>query len=154
MSLTLHVGVAETTINPRPGMQIDGNIGAYRPAEFALGDLHARAIVFQQADRRFLLLALELLAITSEWTDAIRDFAAREFGFDRDAVAVHVVQCHSAPSMGQIMLSDRFEAAAKCPWIRGSDPGYGPLALARIEPMIRDAMADLRPVRLLVGTAL
>ena len=154
MSPTLHVGVAETTINPRPGMQIDGNIGAHRPVEFALGDLHARAIVFEQGDRRFLLLSLELLAITSEWTAAIRDFAARKFGFERDAVAVHVVQCHSAPSMGQIMLSDRFVAAAKYPWIRGSDPDYGPLAMARIEPMIGDAVANLRPVRLLVGTAL
>ncbi len=154
MSLTLRVGVAETTINPLPGMQIDGNIGVHRPVEFALGDLHARAIVFGQADRRFLLLSMELLAITGEWTDAIRDFAAGEFGFDRDAVAVHVVQCHSAPSMGQIMLSDRLEAAAKYPWIRGSDPDYGPLAMSRIEPMIREAMANLRPVRLLAGTAL
>ncbi len=154
MSLTLHVGVAETTINPRPGMQIDGNIGAHRPAELALSDLHARAIAFEQAGRRFLLLSLELLAVTDEWTDAIRDFAAMELGFDRDAVAVHAVQCHSAPSMGQIMLSDRLEATAKYPWIRGSDPDYGPLAMARIEPMIRAAVADMRPVRMLVGTAL
>jgi hypothetical protein len=32
MSNELQVGAAETTINPRLGMQIDGNIGAYRPA--------------------------------------------------------------------------------------------------------------------------
>jgi len=154
MNLTLRVGVAETTINPQLGMQIDGNIGVYRPAQFIINDLFARAIVFQQADRRFLLLSMDLLAVTSQWCEAIRDFAAEEFGFDRDAVAVHAVQNHSAPSMGQIMLSDRLEAARKYPWIRGSDPAYGPLAMEKIKPMIRAAMANLQPARLVFGSAL
>lgn len=152
--MTLHVGVAETTINPRPGMQIDGNIGVHRPAQFILGDLYARAIVFEQAEKRFLLVSLDLLAVTTEWSDAIRDFAANELGFDREAVAVHAVQNHSSPSMGQIMLSDRLEATTKYPWIRGSDPDYGPLAMAQIKPMMRQAAANLKPVRLTFGTAL
>jgi neutral ceramidase len=154
MTLTLHVGVAETTINPLLGMQIDGNIGAYRPAQFIVKDLYARAIVFQQAEKRFLLLCLDLLAITTEWSEAIRDFAAGELGFDRDAVAVHVVQNHSSPSMGQIMLSDRFPATKKHPWIRGSDPDYGPLAMEKIKPMIREAAGNVQPVRLVFGSAL
>ena len=62
MNLTLRVGVAETTINPQLGMQIDGNIGAYRPAQVIINDLYARAIVFQQAEKRFLLLSMDLLA--------------------------------------------------------------------------------------------
>ncbi|MEI6387329.1 MAG: hypothetical protein WCQ50_11880 [Spirochaetota bacterium] len=154
MDRVLSVGVAETTINPRFGMQIDGNIGVRRPAQFIKSDLHARAIVFQQGEKRFLLLTLDLLAVTKEWTDAIRDFAAVELGFERDAVAVHVAQNHSSPSLGHIMLSDRLEAARKYPWIRGSDPDYGPLALEGIKPMIRAAAADPRPVRLLFGSAI
>ncbi|MGC9318002.1 MAG: hypothetical protein ACP5KN_08205, partial [Armatimonadota bacterium] len=154
MTATLQVGVAETTINPRSGMQIDGNIGVHRPARFVLSDLHARAIAFQQGERRFLLLSLDLLAITQQWSDAIRDFAAEELGFERDAVAVHVVQNHSSPSMGQIMLSDRLRAARKHPWIRGSDPEYGPLAMQRIRPMLRRAVESLRPVRVAFGSAL
>jgi len=150
----LQIGVAETTINPRLGMQIDGNIGAYRPAECILNDLYGRALVFQQGETRFLLLVLDLLAVTREWTDAIRDFAAAELGFERDAVAVHVVQNHSSPSLGHIMLTDRFEAAKKHPWIRGSDPAYGPMTLEKLKPMIRAAVADLQPVSLLCGTAL
>ena len=154
MTPTLEIGVAETTINPRLGMQIDGNIGAYRPAQTILSDLYARAIVFRQNDKRFLLLSMDLLAVTSEWTAAIRDFAAAELGFDRDAVAVHVVQNHASPSLGQIMLSDRFEATKKYPWIRGSDPNYGPLVMERLKPMIREAVAGLQPVRLLFGSAI
>ena len=154
MDKKLQVGVAETTINPRLGMQIDGNIGAHRPAQVIINDLHARAIAFEQGDGRFLLLSLELLAITEEWSSAIRDFAAEELGFDREAVAVHVVQNHSSPSMGQIMLSDRLEAAHKYPWIRGSDPAYAALAMERIKPMLCEAVASLQPARLLVGTAL
>ena len=52
MDLTLQVGVAETTINPLLGMQIDGDIGVYRPAQVILNDLYARAIVFQKGDVR------------------------------------------------------------------------------------------------------
>lgn len=152
MEPTFQVGVAETTINPRLGMQIDGNIGAYRPAQCILNDLHARAIVFERGGDRFLLLSMDLLAITTEWCDAIRDFAAGELGFDRDAVAVHVVQNHSSPSMGQIMLTDRFEATKKHPWIRGSDPDYGPLAMEKIKPMIREAVGNVQPVRLVFGS--
>ncbi|MEA3401802.1 MAG: hypothetical protein U9R79_11230, partial [Armatimonadota bacterium] len=154
MNATLQVGVAETTINPRLGMQIDGNIGVHRPARLVISDLYARAMAFQEGERRFLLLSLDLLAITRQWSDAIRDFAAEKLGFERDAVAVHVVQNHSSPSMGQIMLSDRLEAARKYPWIRGSDPEYGPLAMARIKPMLRQAVANLQPVRLMFGSAL
>ncbi len=154
MSEALHVGVAEATINPRMGMQIDGNIGVHRPARFVLNDIHARAIAFGQGDERFLLLSMELLAITQEWTDAIRAFAADELGFAPEQVAVHVVQCHSAPSLGQIMLSDRLAPTREHPWIRGSDPGYGPLALARIKPMLREAVANMQPVQLRFGTAL
>jgi len=154
MSEALHVGVAETTINPRMGMQIDGNIAVRRPARMVLSDLHARALALQQGDERFLLLSLELLAVTREWTEAIRAFAAQELGFAPDKVAVHVVQDHSAPSMGQIMLSDRLEPAREHPWIRGSDPDYGPLAMARIEPMLREAVANMQPVHLRFGTAL
>lgn len=154
MDLTLHVGVAEMTINPFLGMQIDGNIGAYRPAQVVLNDLHARAVVFQKGEKRFLLLSMELLAVTEEWTEAIRDFAADELGFERDAVAVHVVQNHSAPSMGHIMLSDRHEAARKYPWIRGSDPGYAPLVMELIKPMIRRAAESVEPVRMIFGSAL
>ena len=154
MDSTLQVGVAETTINPHLGMQIDGNIGACRPAQVVINDLHARAIVFQKGDTRFLLLSMELLAITTEWCDAIREFAAAELGFDRDAVAVHVVQNHSSPSMGQIMLSDRFEAAKKYPWIRGSDPAYAPLVMERIKPMMRRAAESVQPVRIIFGSSL
>jgi len=154
MDLTLQVGVAETTINPRLGMQIDGNIGAHRPAQFVINDLHARAIVLQRGGTRFLLLSMELLAVTREWTEAIRDFAADQLGFERDAVAVHVVQNHSSPSMGQIMLTDRLPAARAYPWIRGSDPDYGPLVMEKIKPMIRRAVESVRPVRLVFSSAL
>lgn len=154
MNEALLAGVAETTINPRRGMQIDGNIGVRRPARFVLSDLHARALALRQGEERFLLLSLELLAVTHEWTEAIRAFAAAELGFAPEQVAVHAVQCHSAPSLGQIMLTDRLAPAREHPWMRGSDPDYGPLALARIKPMLRAAVESMQPVHLHFGTAL
>jgi len=68
----VQVGAAETTINLRLGMQIDRNIGAYRPAQVILNYLCTRAIVFEKDAIRFLLLSLELLAIRKEWGDAVR----------------------------------------------------------------------------------
>ena len=138
--------------NPRLGIRLTAT-WRYRPAQFIIKRLYARRSYFSR-QKENSASPMELLAITKEWCDAIRDFAARELGFERDAVAIHAVQNHSSPSMGRIMLSDRLEAAKKYPWIRGSDPDYGPLAMEKIKPMIRAAMDNLQPVRLIFGSTL
>lgn len=150
----LRAGAGEADITPFLGCQIDGNIGVPRPAEVVITPLHARAMVLEQDGKKFCFLSMDLLAITNVESDNVRRMAMEKFGFTRDAVAVHVTQCHSAPSMGQIMLSDRLPATKKYPWLRGSHPDYGPFALTRIEQAIRDALAAIKPVRVAWGAAI
>jgi neutral ceramidase len=142
----LLAGAAEADITPFPGCQIDGNIGVPRPMETVTTPIHARALVLEQSGKRFCLLSMDLLAITTAEADNVRRMAADKFGFARDAVAVHVTQNHSAPSMGQIMLTDRLPATKKYPWLRGSHPDYAPLVLGRVEQAIAAAIAAVEPV--------
>jgi hypothetical protein len=144
--VVLRAGVAEADITPFPGCQIDGNIGAPRPMEAVGTPLFARALVLEEGGRRFCLLSLDVLTTTTAEADRIRRTLAEKFGFDREAIAVHTTQNHSAPSIGQIMLSDRLPAARTYPWLRGSHPDYAPLALAKIEEAVAAAVAGLEPV--------
>jgi neutral ceramidase len=142
----LRAGAAEADITPFRGCQIDGHIGVPRPMEAVGTPLFARALVLEEGGRRFCLLSLDVLTTTTAEADTIRRTLAEKFGFDRDAIAVHTTQNHSAPSIGQIMLSDRLPAARKYPWLRGSHPDYPALALAKIEAAVAAAVAALEPV--------
>ena len=150
----LRAGAGEAEITPFLGCQIDGNIGVPRPAEVITTPLHVRALVLEQSGKRFCLLSMDLLAITDAEADNVRRMAAEKFGFAREAVAVHVTQNHSAPSMGQIMLSDRLPATQKYPWLRGSHPDYAPFALGRIEQAIGAAIAAVEPVNVAWASAI
>jgi len=150
----LKAGAGRADISPRLGMQIDGNIGVHRPAEFLEQPLYANALVLEQDGKRFCFLSMDLLAITHEWSDKVRDMLVEQFGFERAATAVHVTQCHSAPSLGQIMLRDRYEATKKYPWLLGSDPEYGPMTLPRIQEAVRQACENSQPVLMSYGAGL
>lgn len=144
----LRAAAARADITPPLGTQIDGDIGRYRPTEEVRDPLYARLLVLEQNNRRFCFLSMDLLSITHEWAGRIRRMASERFGFQDDAVAVHVSQTHSAPSMGQLMLSDRLPATKKYPWLRGLDnKDYCPFALGRIEQAIQAAIEKLQPVQ-------
>lgn len=150
----LRVGVGRAHITPFLGCQIDGNIGVPRPAEIMMTPLYAGALVLEQEDRRFCFLSLDLLAVTGEAAAQVRRMAAEQFSFSPQAVAIHATQCHSAPSLGQIMLSDRLPATRQYPWLRGSDPAYLPRALVGIQQAIEQAVATLEPVQVAWGFGL
>jgi hypothetical protein len=117
---TLQAGVGQVEINPELGMQLDGNIGQARPCKSIRDSLMAQALVLRQGSTICCVITLDLLAVTREWTDRIREIATTKFGIPGDAVIVHVSQNHSAPSLGHIMMSDRLPATKKWPWLRGS----------------------------------
>lgn len=150
----LLTGVGEADITPFMGCQIDGNIGVPRPTEDVLTPLYARALVLQQDDRTFCFLSLDLLAITKDAASQVRKMAAEQFSLPPHAVAIHVTQCHSAPSMGHIMLTDRLPAVHKYPWLRGSHPDYVPHALRGIQQAIATAMSSLQVVDVAWGCGL
>ena len=148
----LKAGAAHVDITPQMGTQLAGDIGRRRPAELLIDPLYARALVLQSGERKMCIVSLDLLAVTSECADTIRNRAVQEFGFERDAIMVHDTQNHAAPSLGHFMLSDRTGyVPPDVSWLRGGDDAYIPYATERILEAIRRAHAALKPVRM--GTA-
>jgi len=100
----LQAGAAQVDVTPPLGTQIGGDIGRPRPAEVVIEPLYAKALVLKAGGRKVCIVSLDLCAVTTEWTEKIRRAAAERFGFDRDAIMIHPVQNHAAPTIGNHMI--------------------------------------------------
>ena len=148
MTTRFLAGAAETDLTPRLGTQIAGDIGRYRPAEFLLDPLFARALVLESAGRRLCVLSLDLLAVTRPWVTEIRRRAEAEFGLRPEQVMVHSTQTHAAPTVGHCAVSDECTLIPPdLPWLRGGDDAYNEFAVGRIIEALRRACESLEPVR-------
>ena len=105
----LRVGAAMVDITPKAGTHLAGSAGGeHRPAQSVLDPLYAKAVVFESDGRKLCIIALDVIIVTGEYTALIRKAAKERFGFDPDAVMVHAIQTHSAPSCGNLMLDPDF----------------------------------------------
>ena len=105
----MRAGAGRSDITPAPGTHLSGDgMGIHRPARSVFDPLYARALVVESGERRICLLTLDLLCVTLEYTQRIREAAARQFGFKSDAILVHSAQNHSSPSLGNLMLDPDF----------------------------------------------
>jgi hypothetical protein len=143
------VGAAQVDITPEMGVQIAGSIGIKRPAEFVMDPIFAKALVVEAGGRKVCVLSLDLLAITAEYADRIRDEAARVIGAPREAVMVHVTQNHAAPSLGHLMC-DRENPlyVGEWTWMRGGDDRYHEPAVAATLRAVQAADAARSPAML------
>jgi neutral ceramidase len=151
---SLRAGAAMVDITPAMGIQIAGDIGRYRPVEEIREPLYARALVLESGGRKVCVLSMDILWITNLWADEIRNQAAVRFGFDPQAVMVHIVQNHAAPGMGHafVLERDEFNVFPKeYPWLLGGDDRYNPRALEGTLKAIGQALAALQPVQVKVG---
>lgn len=150
----LLAGAGMADITPEKGIQIAGSIGLYRPVEEIRDPIYAHALVLQVNEKKVCILSLDLLAITRKWADEIRQQACARFGFEPDAVMVHVVQNHAAPSLGHSFVweTDEFNLFPKeHPWLLGGDDRYNPVVLAGALKAIEKASVSLQPVQVMVG---
>ena len=148
----LLAGAARVDITPKMGTHLTGAPGLRRPAEILIDPLFAKALVLDDGERRLCILSLDLLAVTEEWGDQIRNGAKERFGLDPDAVLVHTKSNHAAPPLGHTSL--RLETECIPPelsWIKGADDEYNPVAVERTLEAIGLALEELQPVR--VGVA-
>jgi hypothetical protein len=148
----LLAGAAEVDITPKMGTQIAGDIGRRRPAEILIDPIFAKALVLDDGQRKLCVLSLDLCIVTREWGDKIRSGAQERFGLDPDAVMVHPVQNHAAPSLGHCVLNfDSEYFPPEFPWLNGGDDEYHPIAVERVLEAIGLALEAMQPVR--VGLA-
>ena len=149
----LLAGAAEVDITPTMGTQIAGDIGRRRPAEILIDPIFAKALVLGDGHHRLCILSLDVLAITREWADAIRDGAKTHFGLDPEAVMVHAVQNHAAPSIGHFFFNFESEyIPPELSWLEGGDEQYNPFAVERALEAIGRALENMQPVRVGIAT--
>jgi len=148
----LKAGAAQVDITPPMGTQLAGDIGRRRPAETLVDPLFAKALVLDDGHRRLCVLSLDVLAIGRDWADAIRDGAGERFGIPREAVMVHAVQNHAAPSIGHHFFNYEWDCITpELAWLKGGDDAYHPLAVEGALEAIGRAVENMQPVR--VGIA-
>ena len=149
----LIAGSAQVDITPKMGTFLSGVPAKRRPAEILLDPVFAKALVLDDGEQRLCILTLDLLVARKEWDDRIRNGAKERFGLDPDAVMVHTMQNHGAPSMGVVDLNlDPEYIPPGLPWLVTADDEYPPYVVERSLEAIGLAMENMQPVRVGIAT--
>jgi len=138
-------GAAMVDITPWRGVQLGGDIGRRRPAEFVNDPIHARALVLQSGEARICLLSLELIGASGEAVASVQQRAAERFGFVPESVMVHSLQIHSTPGLGFYLSPSPF-IPPDAQWLREGDSEYTEWATDQIMSAIETAVEQLEPV--------
>lgn len=151
-STPILVGAAEVDITPALGTHLSGDACRLRPVEKVLHPLFARAMVAGRADsaaeERICLLSLDLCTVGNECGESIRRQIAERFGFRFNAVMLHLMQNHSAPSLGghELLKSDSPYVSEDIWWVYQADEGYQRFVVPRILEAVEKANAAMAPV--------
>jgi len=148
----LLAGAAQVDITPKMGTHLEGDLGRSRPAEILVDPLFAKALVLDDSERRMCIVTLDLTVAPAKRCDEIRTGARERFGLDPDAVMVHLMQNHAAPSLGHADLSlDPEFIPPGLPWLVNTSDEFTRFAVERSLEAIGRALGNLQPVR--VGIA-
>jgi len=149
----LCAGAARLDITPEMGIQLAGDIGRKRPVEEIRERLYANALAVEYGGERLCVLSVDLLAMSCAWSDRIRQGAAERYGLRPEAIMVHVVQNHAAPSLGHLFLVDDQKTLfpPEYPWLMGGDGRYKEPTVASCIEAIGHAVGNLEPVTLAAG---
>jgi neutral ceramidase len=133
-------GFAEFDITPPLGVDLTGYGGRPGPADHVLSRLHARALAIAiDAAAPVALVSLDLLGISPEMVAAVRARLAGVVPAER--LALNCTHTHAGPTT----------AALGC--MGKPDPAYCELVVRWTVSAVREALRELRPARLLFGTA-
>jgi hypothetical protein len=153
LAAELRAGVADVLITPLPpGVQgapelfrtqeplyLDGYY-ANRPQSAVHDDLHVKALVLDDGEKRIALLSLDLIYLFAQWVDVIKHGA---LGFDPANVIVTCTHTHSAPCTIGIFG----------PPGKAVNLDYVSWVIGRSIQAISQAAANLRPARIAFGRA-
>lgn len=100
--LIWRAGIATARITPAEPMWMAGYASRAKPAAATLRDIWAKVVVLEESQRgkRVVLIALDLLGIDRETSNAIRDTLHDKYGLDRADIAICCTHTHSGPVIG------------------------------------------------------
>ncbi|HFE52320.1 MAG TPA: hypothetical protein ENK07_02690, partial [Bacteroidetes bacterium] len=135
----LNVGYAEGVITPPLGISL-GGYGFYldRPAERVVDDLKVRALALESGEDRALLVSVDLLGFTVDFSDQVRQSAASRWELSREQVLLACTHTHSGPQTQPM------------PGLGEVDTGYLQHVHEAAVVACEAAIRDLRPARAFV----
>jgi len=150
----LLAGAAMVDITPPAGTHLAGSaMGERRPARSILDPLYAKALVLSQGDRRVCIVTLDVTIVDEPYTSQMRLGISERADVPLDAIMVHGIQTHSAPSIGHFMLDPDFplETTPETEYLRGGETAFAEMVTAAVIEAATDAAQRLQPARIGVG---
>lgn len=148
-------GFTEKDITPDIGMESPGNYGKSYHRTFN-DRCKARAVVFDDGNKRVALVGVDLLFITREVVQAARAEINRRSGIAPDAIMIGASHSHSS---GPIGMAEPGEYANASPLVEDlvnnksivSDPGFTQYLIHQIVEAVVQADANRTDAKLAVG---
>lgn len=148
-------GFAEKDITPDIGMESPGNYGKSYHRTFN-DRCKARAVVFDDGNKRVALVGLDLLFVTREVVQAVRAEINRRCGIAPDAIMIGASHSHSS---GPIGMAEPGDYANASPLVEDlvnnksivSDPGFTQYLKHQIVEAVVHADANRVDAKLAVG---
>ena len=108
----LRAGYGERIITPELGAGMTG-YGCFldRNAEMVLDELKVRAVSLRRVGERLVLISCDLLGLTVEFSDAVREEIAAAQEMDRRGVFLSCIHTHSGPASQHLIGMPVPEAA-------------------------------------------
>lgn len=102
---TMKTGFARLCITPPLGTPISG----YYEARFTKGvldDLYATAVAFDDGEKRAVVIAVDIVMLTQEQSDAYRKVIADFCNLTMDSIFINCSHTHTGPMIGKDFASD------------------------------------------------
>jgi hypothetical protein len=147
VSTNWRAGVARTVITPTESMWLAGWAVRTEPARGKLTDLYAKAVAVDDADgSRFVLLMLDLIAVSREMAAAIAGQVRQRFGLPRERLMICASHTHGGPEV----RPDKVPFFHIPPEFAAKIGPYVEWLTARLVDVVGTALGDLRPATLTV----
>lgn len=148
---TWKAGAASIVITPTEPMWMAGYGSRTAPSEGRETDLHAKALVLEDAaGKRGMILTLDLVGIDRIFSQKITETITRGHGIPREAVAICCSHTHSGPVLGRNLSSLHYDALG--PEEQAAIDRYADTFFAKISELTDEAIARLAPARIQWGS--
>jgi hypothetical protein len=95
----LLVGFARADITPSESLPMGGYMARTEPAKGAHDPLFAKAVAFRFGDTAAILLALDILCVSSDWARAVRETISQKMELPAENVLIAATHTHSGPGV-------------------------------------------------------
>ncbi|MBR5175270.1 MAG: neutral/alkaline non-lysosomal ceramidase N-terminal domain-containing protein [Bacteroidales bacterium] len=144
-------GRARVKITPDSPIWLAGYASRTHPSEGTLQDIWAKAISLEDSHgHRGVVVTMDLLSITKEISDSLRDRLLREYGLSRSQIILNVSHTHSGPVIGN-GLGDIYPMTASD---QERVSGYTGWLMDRLVNLVGESLRDLRPARISTGSGM